>query len=45
MLNCMVWVLCSGATSRDMLERYGPRPTIYQRFRDCRNQHALNQIL
>ena len=29
MLNGVFWVLCSGATWRDMPERYGPWSTVY----------------
>jgi len=33
MLDSMPWVLCSGAAWRDMPDRFGPRSTVYQRFR------------
>lgn len=45
MLNGVFWVLCSGATWRDMPERYGPWSTVYQRFRDRRNQGTFNKML
>ena len=45
MLNGVFWVLCSGATWRDMPERYGPWSTVYQRFRDWRNQGTFNKML
>ncbi len=45
MLNGVLWVLCSGAAWRDMPERFGPRSTVYQRFRDWRNQGTFDQML
>ena len=42
MLNCVLWVLCSGAAWRDMPERFGPWSTVYQRFRDWRNQGTFD---
>ncbi|WJR26037.1 IS5-like element ISPsp10 family transposase [Pseudomonas mosselii] len=45
MLNGVLWVLCSGATWRDMPERFGPWSTVYQRFRDWRNQGTFNKML
>lgn len=45
MLNGVFWVLCSGASWRDMPERYGPWSTVYQRFRDWRNQGTLIKML
>lgn len=45
MLNGVLWVLCSGAAWRDMPERFGPWSTIYQRFRDWRNQGAFDLML
>lgn len=45
MLNGVLWVLCSGATWRDMPERFGPWSTVYQRFRDWRNQGIFNKML
>jgi transposase len=32
LLNGIFWVLRSGAPWRDLLERYGPRTTCYNRF-------------
>lgn len=32
-LNGIFWILCSGAKRCDLLERYGPWKTVYQRFR------------
>ncbi|AIG00955.1 ISPs1, transposase OrfA [Pseudomonas fluorescens] len=45
MLNGILWVLCSGAAWRDMPERFGPWSTVYQRFRDWRNQGTFDQML
>lgn len=45
MLNGVFWVLCSGAAWRDMPERYGPWSTVYQRFRDWRNQGTFTKML
>lgn len=45
MLNGVLWVLCSGAAWRDMPERFGPWSTVYQRFRDWRNQGTFDQML
>lgn len=45
MLNGVLWLLCSGATWRDMPERFRPWSTVYQRFRDWRNQGAFNKML
>ncbi len=35
-LHGILWILCSGAAWRDLPERFGPRSTVYQRFRDWR---------
>jgi len=45
MLNGIIWVLCSGAAWRDMLERFRPRSTVYQLCRDWRNSEAFDQML
>ncbi|CAK9888268.1 IS5 family transposase [Pseudomonas wadenswilerensis] len=45
MLNGVLWVLCSGAAWRDMPERFGPWSTVYQRFRDWRNQGTFDLML
>lgn len=45
MFNGVFWVLCSGAAWRDMPDRYGPWSTVYQRFRDWRNQGTFNKML
>ncbi|QEU26581.1 MULTISPECIES: IS5 family transposase [Pseudomonas] len=45
MLNGILWVLCSGAAWRDMPERFGPWSTVYQRFREWRDDGTFNQAL
>lgn len=45
MLNGVLWVLCSGAAWRDMPEHFGPWSTVYQRFRDWRNNGAFDRML
>ena len=45
MLNGVLWVLCSGAAWRDMPKRFGPWSTVYQRFRDWRNQGIALQVM
>lgn len=45
MLDGVLWVLCSGAAWRDMPERFGPWSTVYQRFRDWRNNGAFDRML
>ena len=45
MLNGILWVLCSGAAWRDLPERFGPWSTVYQRFRDWRDDGTLDQLL
>ncbi|MDB5979648.1 MAG: ISPs1, transposase OrfA [Pseudomonas sp.] len=45
MLNGVLWVLCSGAAWRDLPEHFGPWSTVYQRFRDWRNQGTFDQML
>ena len=44
-LNGVLWVLCSGAAWRDMPERFGPWSTVYQWFRDWRNQGTFDVML
>lgn len=44
MLDGVLWVLCSGAAWRDMPERFGAWSTVYQRFRDWRNQGTFDQM-
>lgn len=45
MLNGILWVLCSGACWRDMPGRFGPWSTVYQRFRDWRDDATLSRVL
>lgn len=45
MLNGVFWVLCSGATWRDLPERFGAWSTVYQRYRDWRDDGTLEQAL
>ena len=45
MLDGVLWVLCPGAAWRDMLDRFGPWSTVYQRFWGWRNQGTFDQML
>jgi len=45
MLNGLFWVLCSEAAWRDRPERFGPWSTVYQRFRDWRDDGTFTQVL
>ena len=45
MLNAALWVLCSGATWRDLPDRFGPWQTAYSRFRRWRQEGRFDQIL
>lgn len=45
MLNGIFWILCSGAAWRDLPERFGPWATVYQRFRDWRDDCTFDQLL
>ena len=45
MLNGIFWILCSGAKWRDLPERYGPWKTVYQRFRQWRDNGTFEQVL
>nr|WP_237709553.1 IS5 family transposase [Pseudomonas psychrotolerans] len=45
MLNGLFWILCSGAKWRDLPECYGPWKTVYQRFRDWRDNGTFERIL
>jgi transposase len=44
-LNGIFWILCSGAAWRDLPERFGPWSTVYQRFRDWRDDGTFNRVL
>lgn len=45
MLNGIFWILCSGAKWRDLPERYGPWKTVYQRFRQWRDDGTFERVL
>jgi len=45
MLNGILWILCAGAQWRDLPERYGPWKTVYQRFRQWRDDGTFDHIL
>lgn len=45
LLNGMFWVLCSGASWRDVPERYGPWQTVYDRYRSLRDDGTLDRLL
>lgn len=42
MLNGILWILCSGALWHDLPERYGPWKTVYQRFRQWREDDYID---
>lgn len=44
-LNGIFWILCSGAAWSDLPERFGPWSTVYQRFRDWRDDGTFDQLL
>lgn len=44
-LNGTFWKLCSGASWRDVPERYGPWQTVYDRFAKYRDDGTLDRIL
>lgn len=44
LLNGMFWMLHSGASWRDLPERYGPWQTVYDRFRQWQKQGVLERI-
>ena len=44
-LNGVFWKLCSGATWRDVPERYGKWRTIYDRFARYRDDGTFDRIL
>ncbi len=44
-LNGIFWILYSGATWRDLPERYGPGKIVYQRFRQWRDDGTFDQGL
>ncbi len=44
MLNAMLWLACSGAAWRDLLERYGSWKTVYNRFRKWTEDGVIDNI-
>ncbi|MBO8087872.1 MAG: transposase, partial [Marichromatium sp.] len=44
-LNGIFWVLCSGAAWRDLPARFGPWSTVYQQFRDWRDDGTFTKVL
>jgi transposase len=44
-LNGLFWVLRSGAPWRDLLERYGPRTTCYNRFNRWRKAGVWERLI
>ena len=44
-LHGILWILCSGAPWRDLPERFGPWSTVYQRFRDWRDDGTFERVL
>ena len=45
MLYGIFWILCYGAKWRDLPERFGPWKTVYQRFRQWRDNGTFKQVL
>jgi transposase len=45
MLNGILWSLCSGAPWRDVPERFGPWQTVYDYYRNWRNNGTFDRIL
>jgi transposase len=44
-LHGIFWILCAGAARRDLPKRFGPRSTVYQRFRYWRDDGTFDRIL
>ncbi len=44
-LNGIFWILSSGAARRDLPESFGTWSTVYQRFRDWRDDGTFNRVL
>lgn len=44
MLNGMVWLARSGASWRDLPERYGPWESVYSRFRKWRDDGVFQRV-
>lgn len=45
MLNDLYWILCSHSAWRDLPEHFGTLSTVYQHFRNWRNNGAFDQVL
>ena len=45
MLNAILWILCSGASWRDLPERYGPWQSAYHWYRIWTNDGTFDRIL
>lgn len=45
MLNGILWIARTGASWRDMPERYGPYSTVYGRFAEWQESGLLERIL
>ena len=45
MLNAIFWILCSGASWRDLPERYGPWQSAYHWYRTWTNDGTFDRIL
>lgn len=45
LLNAIFWVLCSGASWRDLPERFGPWQTAYSRFRHWQRAGLFEALL
>ncbi len=44
-VNGLMWKLCTGAQWRDLPERYGPWPTVYERLTRWRREGLFDAIL
>jgi transposase len=45
MLNAILWILRTGAPWRDLPERFGPWQSVYDYYRNWRNNGTFDQIL
>ena len=45
MLNAIFWILCGGASWRDLPERYGPWQSAYHWYRTWTNDGTFDRIL
>ena len=45
MLNAVLWILCSGASWRDLPERYGPCQSAYHCYRTWTKDGSIDRIL